>query len=42
MDVLDERKEKGIMDETGKESSFVDDRTSKYERGKENLESLQG
>lgn len=42
MDVLDERKEKGIMDETGKESSFVDDRTSKYERGKENLEKLTG
>lgn len=42
MEVLDERKAKGISDETGTEASLVNDERSKYERGKENLEILIG
>lgn len=42
MEVLDERKAKGIIDETGTEASEVNDDRSKYERGKENLEILVG
>jgi len=41
MEVLDERKAKGIIDETGAEAQVNDER-SKYERGKENLEKLIG
>ena len=42
MEVLDERKEKGITDEIGKEASPLNDDRSKYDRGKENLENLIG
>lgn len=42
MDVLDERKAKGINDETGAEATPVNDERSKYERGKENLGKLTG
>jgi 4-carboxymuconolactone decarboxylase len=42
MEVLDERKARGIGDETGPEASPVDDERSRYERGKENLEELLG
>jgi alkylhydroperoxidase/carboxymuconolactone decarboxylase family protein YurZ len=42
MEVLDERKAKGIEDETGAEASPVNDDRSKYERGKANLEALTG
>jgi alkylhydroperoxidase/carboxymuconolactone decarboxylase family protein YurZ len=42
LDVLDERKAKGINDETGAEASPINDERSKYERGKENLEKLIG
>lgn len=42
MEVLDERKAKGITDETGAEASPIHDKRSKYERGKENLEKLIG
>jgi alkylhydroperoxidase/carboxymuconolactone decarboxylase family protein YurZ len=37
MEVLDERKVKGINDVVGKESSIVDSENNKYERGKEIL-----
>jgi 4-carboxymuconolactone decarboxylase len=40
MDVLDERKAKGITDDTGKDASPIDETQSKYERGKRNLEKL--
>jgi alkylhydroperoxidase/carboxymuconolactone decarboxylase family protein YurZ len=42
MEVLDERKARGITDEMGAEASPVNDERSKYERGKENLEILIG
>jgi len=42
MEVLDERKAKAIIDETGAEASPVNDDRSKYERGKANLEALIG
>jgi len=42
MEVLDERKDKGINDEMGAEASPIQDEQSKYERGKENLEKLTG
>ena len=42
MEVLDERKAKGIADEIGAEASPVNDDLSKYERGKKNLEELIG
>jgi alkylhydroperoxidase/carboxymuconolactone decarboxylase family protein YurZ len=42
MEVLDERKAKGIDDETGTEASPIHDERSKYDRGKENLEKLLG
>lgn len=37
MEVLDERKAKGINDVVGKEASTIEDNKSKYERGKEIL-----
>ncbi|MCD0487773.1 carboxymuconolactone decarboxylase family protein [Pedobacter sp. MC2016-14] len=42
MDVLKERKAKGINDTQGREASPVKDSRSKYERGKETLEKLSG
>jgi 4-carboxymuconolactone decarboxylase len=42
MSVLDERKAKGINDEWGPEASPVEDKRSKYERGREILEKLTG
>ena len=42
MEVLDERKAKGIIDVTGADASPVNDGLSKYERGKANLEKLTG
>lgn len=42
MEVLDERKSKGINDKTGSDASPVNDERSKYERGKENLGKLTG
>lgn len=42
MEVLDERKAKGINDETGAGVSPINDELSKYERGKKNLEELTG
>lgn len=42
MTVLDERKAKGINDESGTEASPVKDEPSKYERGKEILGKLTG
>jgi len=42
MEVLDERKAKGINDETGADASPINDDHTKYERGKENLEELIG
>jgi len=42
MEVLDERKAKGITDETGTEATPVNTEMSKYERGRENLEKLIG
>ena len=42
MEVLDERKAKGIDDVTGADASPVQDERSKYERGKANLEKLTG
>ena len=42
MEVLDERKAKGITDEWGPDASPVNDGLSKYERGKANLEKLTG
>lgn len=40
MEVLDERKVKGINDVIGKEASFIDNENNKYERGKEILGQL--
>jgi alkylhydroperoxidase/carboxymuconolactone decarboxylase family protein YurZ len=42
MEVLDERKAKGINDETGVDASPISDERSKYDRGKANLEKLIG
>jgi len=42
MEVLDERKAKGIQDKLGPEASPIQDERSKYDRGKENLEKLTG
>lgn len=42
MEVLDERKAKGITDKQGAEASPVNDGGSKYERGRENLGKLTG
>jgi alkylhydroperoxidase/carboxymuconolactone decarboxylase family protein YurZ len=42
MEVLDERKAKGITDETGADASPVNDDLTKYERGKKNLGKLIG
>ncbi len=42
MEVLDERKAKGITDETGSDASPINDERSKYDRGKANLEKLIG
>lgn len=42
MEVLDERKAKGISDVPGADASPVNDGLSKYERGKANLEKLTG
>ena len=42
MEVLDERKAKGIDDETGADASPINDERSKYDRGKANLEALLG
>ncbi len=42
MEVLDERKEKGITDEVGNDASPINEERSKYERGKEILEALTG
>ena len=40
MEVLDERKARGIKDETGREASPINDETGKYERGKKVLGEL--
>lgn len=40
MQVLDERKAKGINDKIGNDTSSIDETSSKYERGKMNLEEL--
>ncbi len=42
MEVLDERKAKGIIDEQGVDASLLKDDRSKYDRGKANLEELIG
>ena len=42
MGVLEERQEKGINDPIGREATPIEDKRSKYERGKENLEKLTG
>lgn len=42
MAVLDERKARGIQDKPGKEATLVDDRQSRYEKGKVTLEKLTG
>jgi alkylhydroperoxidase/carboxymuconolactone decarboxylase family protein YurZ len=42
MEVIDERNAKGINDELGAEATPVNDESSKYNRGKENLEQLVG
>jgi 4-carboxymuconolactone decarboxylase len=42
MEVLKERKAKGITDKTGPEASPITDRRDKYTRGKETLEKLSG
>jgi alkylhydroperoxidase/carboxymuconolactone decarboxylase family protein YurZ len=42
IEVLDERKSNGIIDEMGADASPVSDELSKYERGKKNLEELIG
>lgn len=42
MIVLDERKEKGIIDEWGREASSINDKRDKYERGKDILAELTG
>lgn len=42
MEVLDERKAKGINDKAGADASPINDERGKYERGKVNLEKLTG
>ena len=42
MEVLDERKAKGIEDELGADASPINDERTKYDRGKANLEELIG
>lgn len=42
MEVIDERKAKGIIDEAGADASPLNDERSKYDRGKANLETLIG
>lgn len=42
MSVLEERKKKGVKDETGREATPVADATDKYERGRKTLETLTG
>ena len=42
MEVLEERKAKGINDAMGENASPISDERSKYDRGKENLEELIG
>lgn len=42
MEVLDERKAKGIIDKMGADASPVDDDSTKYARGRENLGKLTG
>lgn len=42
MEVVDERKAQGIADEMGAEASSIADESSKYDRGKANLEELIG
>lgn len=42
MEVLKERKSKGITDQAGPEASAITDQRSKYERGKETLAKLSG
>lgn len=42
MEVLDERRAKGIQDRVGVEASPINDERSKYERGKSILEELRG
>lgn len=42
MEVLDERKARGIIDELGADATPVQGDKSRYERGKENLEKLTG
>ncbi|MBX2952251.1 MAG: carboxymuconolactone decarboxylase family protein [Leadbetterella sp.] len=42
MQVLDDRKAKGLTDEAGREASPVNDHRTRYDRGKTNLEKLTG
>lgn len=42
MQVLEERKAKGITDKTGKDATPLKDSTDKYERGRKTLETLTG
>ncbi|MDK2843151.1 MAG: 4-carboxymuconolactone decarboxylase [Anaerophaga sp.] len=42
MEVVEERKAKGIEDELGPPASPINDKRSKYERGRDNLEKLTG
>lgn len=42
MELLEERKQKGLLDEMGKEATPLSDGRSKYQRGKDNLENLIG
>src|SRR3954465_12645105 len=42
MSVLEERKQKGIKDETGKTATPISDTADKYERGRKTLERLTG
>lgn len=42
MSLMEERKKKGIKDETGREATPITDITNKYERGRKMLETLTG
>ncbi len=42
MEILDDRKSKGIKDNEGKAASEISEIKSKYERGRDNLEKLSG
>ncbi len=42
IEVLDERKARGLTDKTGNDASFIDARDNKYERGKRILAALTG